>query len=1078
MKKHINLMQNPNDIQYDRYSEEYLIQALANLGQRIGIKGDGIAYKSFNFNDILSYTYDPDKYVGYIKYNKNDQNNLITASFGVANKTNLSDFTELDDTKNINDVLYFESDLSFSVPISNIEKFSKNSICINDENELTLMLIGKKIGYEDDEANNSILMYYKFDINTNKLICCYKLSYFFTSDNGDNYYTLLNITNTNDIDKYKFNLRLFNSKVLDAEYKSSFEALFNFHNYSTGNKIMFSIVDEEYVDLYELLTYYDNKENIDFINNSAISIILNNNENNTLYNNSLLNYNSFNLKLNTSKNELLFLDSELDQNTCEELISILENEYSPLNINEELFYVNEEINNLYVNIFKYYNEKKYFSSKKNLIKNILLKIYERSIDYKQTLDKFLYIPLNYEFHYICNSNNELNIYYSNNIYVAYLNLDNVNLEKFWAVNNNLVFNYSELDKLKVYNFEINYNKLVDELINSISIKDIYTMPYINANNNWSVNDSDTSIKAVGKDAGNPNIIIIYNHDKLNAGEQNTSQKYSLLSTLSNNEQILQTEFEQRSFIVNNVLFDNLQNIDIECYAWIPKITVDNYEYFKDSIILGISDLKCLQYESYQTKYKGSYIFTLWHIVENNNSLEFDYIKHTDSNYALTLGSTVNILNELSDSSVGNLNSYDLLLLKGIISDVAQKSLDINNNNWLIIKNKQSEEYSGAYNNDLNTILQYDDKINLEQDHVTHSHSDNRYIQDINNVPITNNLYPVYTYATNNITKTSDIEVLKTVIKPSIKRSSKITINGKVITDVESLIEKLEEQTDTVTQTFTENIVEESASLSKLNNNYNEYIFDSNVPTIDFKEIFSRNFNLLNRLNLISIDNNGQLYNAYIGTSYNESNKNVLHIGTSELNINVGSDTLMKEVDKRKFNKHDTLSLDFDKLILNSKDITIKSPIKHTYNINNYNCNIFDINMIDHNNHIMLSTFNDSYVISQNTGSLFAKLTKLDDQNNKVISYYICVNNLFNNEFNINLSNYSVNIKLNNDSEILTVEYNSNIYYFVKINDNNLININENNNGITYSSDIIRVMYFISSDNNSNSNIINICLSFK
>ena len=193
MKKHINLMQNPNDIQYDRYSEEYLIQALANLGQRIGIKGDGIAYKSFNFNDILSYTYDPDKYVGYIKYNKNDQNNLITASFGVANKTNLSDFTELDDTKNINDVLYFESDLSFSVPISNIEKFSKNSICINDENELTLMLIGKKIGYEDDEANNSILMYYKFDINTNKLICCYKLSYFFTSDNGDNYYTLLNI---------------------------------------------------------------------------------------------------------------------------------------------------------------------------------------------------------------------------------------------------------------------------------------------------------------------------------------------------------------------------------------------------------------------------------------------------------------------------------------------------------------------------------------------------------------------------------------------------------------------------------------------------------------------------------------------------------------------------------------------------------------------------------------------------------------------------------------------------------------------------------------------------------------------
>ena len=106
------------------------------------------------------------------------------------------------------------------------------------------------------------------------------------------------------------------------------------------------------------------------------------------------------------------------------------------------------------------------------------------------------------------------------------------------------------------------------------------------------------------------------------------------------------------------------------------------------------------------------------------------------------------------------------------------------------------------------------------------------------------------------------------------------------------------------------------------------------------------------------------------------------------------------------------------------------------------------------------------------------MTKLIDQNNRITTYYICVNNLFKNEFNINLSNYDVNIKLNNDDEILTIEYNSNIYYFVKINENNLFNISENNNGITYSSDIIRVMYFISSNNNSNSNIINICLSFK
>ena len=47
MIKNVNLMQNPQDIIWDKeseYSREHLIQALANLGQRIGIKGDGISY--------------------------------------------------------------------------------------------------------------------------------------------------------------------------------------------------------------------------------------------------------------------------------------------------------------------------------------------------------------------------------------------------------------------------------------------------------------------------------------------------------------------------------------------------------------------------------------------------------------------------------------------------------------------------------------------------------------------------------------------------------------------------------------------------------------------------------------------------------------------------------------------------------------------------------------------------------------------------------------------------------------------------------------------------------------------------
>lgn len=1082
-------MQNPDDIQYDKYTEEYLIQALANLGQRIGIKGDSIAYKSFNFNDILlaSTTYDAAKYVGYIEYNKNSNSDSVNAIFGVANKENLNDTIIIDTSKNIDDVHIFETELTFSIPISGIAKYAKNSICINDDNELTLMLAGKKIGYEDNEDNNTVLMYYKFNISTNQLVCCYKLFYGGTADNGDNYYYLLNVNNestaSNSLtNNYKFNIYTFNSSIFVNEYqnniyKKNFEDLFNFNNYSYGNTNKFSIINKDYANISELLKYY---ENLDFESNSAISIILNSNKN-ILYN-SLINQN-INLKYNTNKNELLSCTDE-DQNKLNELTEYYSKEYNDLNVNEELFYINEDINKLYVDIFKYYNEKRYLESKKTLVKNILLKIYERSIDYKTTLGKRLYIPLTYEFHYICNSNNELNIYYSNNIYIAYIDLDNVDLKSFWEINNNLVFDYDELSKLKIYNFEITYNKQYDDLINYISIKDIYTMPYINANNNWNINDSDTSISAIGKDAGNPNIIIIYNKDRVHESdsESNISNKYELLSSISNQENILKSTFEERWFNVNNALFENIYDSEVKCCAWVPTINNLNYEYFKDSIILSISELDCLEYDEYKENYKGTYILTLWHLVDNDGEIQFDYIKSSDSNNALALGSTVNLLNELSDSSIGNLNSQDLILLKAIISNVAQENLNIKLNNWLIIKNKQSEEYtSDNYNNDLNAILEYDDTVKIKNNHILHEHSANRYISDINNISVTNVLYPRYEHKIETVNTSSEINVIKNVLMPVSERSSKITVNGNLITNIEALIEKLEYNKIQSTEIVDEVITKESAVLSKSNNNYFEYIFNSNVPTLDYKEIFNRNFNLLNRLNIISIGENGQLYNAFIGSSPNELNKNILHIGSSKMNINVGDETLINEVDRDKFNTHDTVSIDFDNIILNSKTIEAKSNIKKPYNVNNVKYYTFTSDIITHNNITLLDTIIDNYnsehVIISLSNSLIAKLKNYETND---YDYYISINQLFENEENLDINLYqNVNIQTKNNSDVLSISYdnNSKTYHFIKINKDNILVENDN---LIYSTDTVKVMYYISSSNDNTYNQtkeINIYVSF-
>ena len=1067
MRKHINLMQNPEDIIFDKdgsYSKEFLIQALANLGQRIGIKGDGIAYKSFNFNDILLDSYSSDENVGYIEYIKDDNSNQIKALFGVANKNNLEDSQTLFDSININNTLNFNAELSFSIPVCGIEKYSKSSICINNNNELTFMLAGKRLGYNDNDENNTVLMYYKFNILTNKLISCYKIFQYYKDQKGTDYYCLLNVDSVkNQNNEYVLSVDIFNPsdkfKNFDnslINYENEFIELFKFSNYTNSSLIPFSIIDANYESIDKLLEFDEN--NLEF--NSAISLILN------IPEGSLYTSKSINLVFDTSKNELL------SNENFEDAKEFYNKEYQ-FNLNEELFNINEDINKLYVNIFNYYNEKFYLENRATLIKRILIKIYEKSIDFKTLLGKRLYIPLDYEFHYICNSNDELDIYYSNNIYITYTSLSNVNLSEFWDLNNNLVFDYNDLNKLKVYNFEVNYNTYIDNLINSITIKDIYTMPYINAANNWCINDSDTKIKAVGKDAGNPNIIIIYNKDT------NNQNSYNILNVISNKEKILTAEYTQQWFNVHPALFENVYDIDIECCAYIPKVDSLNYEYFKDSIILSISDLNCLRYEEYKDKYKGSYILTLWHITDEDE-LKFECINQLDSNdkYALALGSTINILNELSDSSIANLNSQDLILLKSIISNVAHERLDVSMNNWLIIKNKQSEEYvnnTNDYNNDLNMIVQYDDNVSIKSNHIIHSHSNSRYISDINNVSITNSLYPKYIRYEETIEIVPEqisyiIDNLQRVVS---SRESTILVNGNKIENIESLIEKLK-RTRSIETVDTDNNIKtiKSYSYQKSNSNYYEYIFNNNVPTLDYKEIFNRNFNLLNRLNIVSLDNNGKLYNAYIGTSYDEIDKSTLHIGTSSLNINLGSDTLMNEKDKDQFNTHNALSIDFDSIKLNAgKNISLSKEPNYTYNISNINFIISVFKLIDNVDNNLLLGENDIYYISSNNSSLFSK-----EQNTN--TYYLCINTLMN-KMNIDLSKYEVII---NQSYIGPIKYSSNgitvDMYYVDMSNIQLYTLDNN---ILYSPYSVEVMYYESSYTNEQNNLINkinIYLSFK
>ncbi len=1052
MKRNINLMQPNEDLNDSIFTEaqrEYILQALANLGQRIGIKGDGLAYKSFNFLDLLkndTLTYSSNKYIGYLEYNKNEELDQYVAVFGLHDiKLNTDKILENITTSSINNILYFDREFSFTIPVNGIEKYSKGSIISNNDNILTIITVGKIIGYDDDDEFNSMLLYYKYDIINNKIIYAAKV-YHLSKDNDSDYFVLLRLTENSEKNTSKYsnlydlNIRIFNVNVLVDNYKNSFKELFCFANYNNPSFLAFNFLRTEFLDIDNLegTTIYNTSNSINFDSNSPISIILNNESNTNFYNNVTLE-----LSFDTNQNEFICINDNF-----EEIISLYKNEYNFSNLEENIFEFNLDITELYKNMFILYNEKFYIENKEQLFKRILCKIYEELDDeYKGRL----YIPLNYDINYICNSNDSLNIYYSTDIYILLTNL-NEKLDKSLYLGNSkyIIYDYNGIDTVKSYKFEVEYNSYYEDIINNVYIRLIYTMPYVNDAENWNINGENTNIRAVGKDAGNPNIILMYSKDKLN-----TDDSYVVLNAIKDKDEILKSGFIRKKFKIDPKLFTNLNNQNIYCYAYVPAIVTGNKSIFENSIIVNICDLNCLDEDSFIEYYIGSNIITMWYYDKEDDEFKFTLVTDESGEYALPLGATTNIASILSRNSLSSINTNDIIILNAKLSKLAHESLGINSLHYEILRNKTAIEYNEGetkvpdeeyqYYNNLNAIIEYTDNLKINENTVQYSQNE-KYLPDVNSLDTTNILYPKYEIVENYVEGTT--EHIKEVIEATLVNEEIISINinnnGDVIFSDE-IRQKLQDIIVPTTETETVKVSYKTIK-NESNENYNEYVFNSNVPTLDLKEVFVRNMNNLNRLNVISLDKDGKSYNAYLGTSYDEYNKSTFHISSINKNINVGSSTLIDEVNRENFNVHDNISVDFNNIYMNPKYVfsSHKSQIVEFINNSNkygmgtewltdelYTGYIDDIDQTDLNklndNTVLVQRSNQSYFnineIRRVGAVAFGKLPDYsfdavhapymrkylyDDTDFK--RFGVCINTIMNHMFNVDISKYD-NIRI-------------------------------------------------------------------
>jgi len=495
---------------------------------------------------------------------------------------------------------------------------------------------------------------------------------------------------------------------------------------------------------------------------------------------------------------------------------------------------------------------------------------ENNVDIHPIRNNKIFIPLNYEFGYIANGISKSILYHSfKDIYVNVLpegfnnKEDDYELESIDLYLNNNIFYFSDQSFIKTDIYEYVF-KIEDDDEKIICSKK-FTLPYVNSDDYWVINGQKTSIQAKAHDAINLNIILAYyykNGDIVN---------YKYLSGLNNNFIIDRIGYQEQptEFKIKN------EKDVINCAIKTPKIketalsTKDGKKLqtiLQNSTLIVVSKITDILVGNNNNidKFGDGFVTTMWNYVytdENDKDGHFECIC-IDEDIALDFNQLTNFDNLLKyEIQYVNQIKPDNYLYRHLIFDQIYQQLKQDNNQTIysypVLQNIKGSQYNNKYSNNMNFSLKYVNYISGEIG------------KDIKGV-----------------SKNSDTKYLKN------------NANTSNVTNV-------------VTNALYQYVVNNKV------NYYNEYVPNYNVPLFDVSEILIKDFNVLNKTNIISLDYDGTMYYSYIGTTH-QSSKNILTIGSSNLNINLGETTLTDYNTKTHFSKQQSLNIDFDNINANGK----------------------------------------------------------------------------------------------------------------------------------------------------------------
>lgn len=522
--QNINLLQQQIDFEHlKNVNDRYILDSLANLGQRLGVKGAGITMNTLYLKDLINFSDDERALV--IHYNSNiieawkctyDGILNIQSQYRYNNAKSVTGIKSLNVVDNIiqeldidkystyntfafkgnviNDLFEWKNYNDIRTYISNISNVSlKNNI-------IEAALFGETFINDD-------IIYEKIKYNiTNSIIETYYKVQLLYVENNVSYY-LLCVLNLYNATSYQLKMYVFTYSNIE------------FLNKESLNNVAQSSINED-TNINSINVNVSNQ--YDNIINDIISIHKNNLTERTDDNGYIITlHNVFEdnilIDYNKEKNVLLSINNQYQRQVINNILTHVD-----INIETFINFLNNHIAYLIPNIIKYCIKYLYTHSRKTLLSRILCNLYEyinnnelnintyNNLVYtNQGHNGYLVIDRDFEFKYLCSDDNIFNMYMSTTFNVELCSMNNIPVENqlstlTYIYNNAQIIKDTKTINVCSYGHYYNYDG-IDTL--SYILFNSYVNPYIGYDNNWFINNKRTGVSAAATRLTNVNFLI-------------------------------------------------------------------------------------------------------------------------------------------------------------------------------------------------------------------------------------------------------------------------------------------------------------------------------------------------------------------------------------------------------------------------------------------------------------------------------------------------------------------------------------------------------------------------------------------